>query len=97
MPLPQKDVRAALIEKFGFEEVKKTNHEGFSLIYGGRKIATTWFSRAAGRTMSDSLLKAMARELRIDQLAFFKEMVICTKSREEYLALLKEKGFIPEE
>jgi hypothetical protein len=62
MPMPSRDVRRMLMNKFDFEEVKGSKHDAVAFVFEGKKIATTRFSRAA-RDIGDSILKQMAKQV----------------------------------
>jgi len=83
-----------LISKFGFMEVSGSRHEAVAFYYAGRKIATTRFSRGSRTEISDALLSVMAKEIRVQTLAFIKKMLDCTKSKQEFIDRLRELGFI---
>lgn len=94
MPLDKQKVKNTLLEKFEFQEVEGTKHERIAFFHNGKKVATTGFSRGTGRDLGESLLKIIANEILVSNLGFFKEMIICTKSRQEYLRKLNDGGFI---
>lgn len=61
---------------------------------GGRKIATTRFSRGSGKDIGDALLGRMAQEVRVRNLGFFKGMIDCPKSLDDYVDSLRDTGYI---
>lgn len=94
MTFSKRDIQKRLTQKFKFEPVEGSRHEAFALFQNGKKVATTRFSRGANEPLGDNLLKLMARELGVHRVSFFREMLICTKSQEDYLALLKKNGLL---
>ena len=94
MPLAKQKVKDQLLEKFGFQEVEGTRHERVAFFYNGKKIATTGFSRGSNKDLYDDLLGIMAKEIFVFNLGFFKGMIVCTKSRLDYLGKLNDGGYI---
>jgi len=94
MPISKARVRRQLLQKFGFEEVRGSRHEAIAFFYDGQKVATTRFSRGSRREIDDDLLKVMAREVRVSNLSFFKGMIDCPKSLDDYIEKLKQGGYI---
>ena len=92
MPIPKTELRKCLIDKFGFEEVYQTKHEAVALFVKGKKVATTRFSHGQNE-IDDDILGLIARQIRV-QLGYLKKMCNCNKSKEEYLSLLKNSGFL---
>lgn len=78
------------MRKFGFEEVAGSKHEALSLIVGGRKVATTRFSRS-WQDIDDSILRLIARELWVTAKDL-KQMCDCLISHEQYLQRLRNEG-----
>jgi hypothetical protein len=94
VPLPQRDVKDALLNKFGFQEVQGRNHDGMAFYYEGKRVATTWFSRASGRVIQDDILQQMARQIGVSTLSFFKGMITCSKSLDDYVQHLRERNIL---
>jgi predicted RNA binding protein YcfA (HicA-like mRNA interferase family) len=96
MAYKAKEVRRLLLTKFGFQEVKESGHDAVAFFYVDKKIATTRFSRGskAGDEITDSLLKQIAKQTRVNQLRFLKVMLDCTQDYDAYVAKLKEDRFI---
>jgi hypothetical protein len=96
VPLLQRDVKDALLKKFGFQEIqrKRSKHDGLTFYHEGRRVATTWFSRASGRTIQDEILKQMAEQVGVYTLNFFKGMITCSKSLDDYVQRLRERDII---
>lgn len=77
----------------GFSRSER-RHRFFELFIGGRKIAQTEVSRGTShRTISDNLVAKVARDLHISR-AFLYELVRGTKTKEDYLNWLKERGLV---
>jgi hypothetical protein len=96
MPRSSDDVIRQLLRKFFFQPAHGTNHDAYALIIDGRRIATIRFSRGRRRNLDDRMLRIMARELRAPDLAYFKGMLDCTISNGNYLAHLRESGYLSE-
>ena len=94
MPFPKREVKSQLLLKFEFVEVEGSNHEAVAFYYEGKKIATTRFSRGSNQDIGDKLLKVMARQVRVETLNFFKKMIECTNSLEDYTERLRELSYI---
>lgn len=94
MPYSKRRVKRELIRKFGFEEVEGSKHEAIAFYYCGEKVATTRFSRGSVRDIDNNILNFMAKEVRVYRLGFFKDMIDCPKSLEDYINRLKELHYI---
>jgi hypothetical protein len=93
--MKKRKIKRELMRKFRFEEVSRKRHQAVAFFYGGKKVATMGFSRSSGTNIDDpALLGQMAREVRVGQLRFFKEMIDCTKSYEDYIDRLRQGGCI---
>lgn len=93
MAVRRKDLEEKLVHKFGFEAVEGKKHDAFSLFVNGQKVASTRFSRGHDE-INDAIQTLMARQIGVQQLGFFKQMYLCTKSRDDYLDLLRKAGKI---
>lgn len=92
MPRSKKDVIRCLLKK-GFTEEPKRDHIYFT-VHGsdGRKtIVYTKVSHGSGKDISDGLLSAMRKQMRLEKREF-EEYMNCSLSKEDYLRILKEKG-----
>jgi hypothetical protein len=96
MPLEKRQVKDQLLNKFGFEPVEGSQYDRIAFFYNGMKIVSTHFSRGAGKDLVDDLLTIMAKEILVYKLGFFKGMIICTKSKDDYINLLKQANYIQE-
>ncbi|GEM_PF-3364209 len=92
MLIQKEDLRRCLISKFGFEEVAGSKHEAVLIFVGGRKVATTRFSRSQ-RNIDDTIMKLIARQIWV-QLGYLKQMYNCARFREDYLRHLVQNGHI---
>lgn len=102
MPLKKGEIESKLLSKFGFQWVESSgrgSHERLAFYHEGRKIATTGFSRGFRKNedLDDSLCKVMAREVRVQTLNFFKGMINCPNSLDDYRNRLREQGYISRE
>ena len=94
MSMRKREIRRTLLRKFSFQEVPGSRHEAVAFYFGNEKIATTRFSRGSGSDIGDDLLAVMAKEVRVCQLRFFREMIDCTRSYDDYVGRLREGGYI---
>lgn len=92
MPMAKRDIRDCLMRKFGFEAVAGSLHDAVALKVGGKKVATVRFSRAHSQ-IDDTILTLMAREARVNR-AQLRKMCECTISAEQYLTLMRRRGFL---
>ena len=79
------------LKKKGFTE-DNSHHHYFEFWHDGKVIATTYTSHNS-EDIDDYLIKAMSRQCLMDK-PFFVEFIKCTKSKEDYIILLKSKGEI---
>jgi hypothetical protein len=89
MPIPKKKLKRKLRTKFLFEESDGSKHEIMSLVIDGKKVVYTLFSKSH-TDIGDDLLKLIARQLAVNS-GYLREMYGCTKSRKEYIELLKSQ------
>lgn len=82
------------LKKKGFTQ-DNSHHHYFEFWHGGKVIATTYTSHN-NEDIDDYLIKAMSRQCLMDK-PFFVEFVKCTKSKDDYITLLKSKGEIIDE
>jgi hypothetical protein len=88
-------MKQTLQGKFHYVEEQETKHDRIAFYYNGKKVATTGFSRGAGPDVDDpSLLAVMAKEVRVNQLSFLRQMIECTRSYDDYIKRLREGGYI---
>jgi len=97
MPLTNKQVRQLLLQKFKFQAVEGTKHDAVAFSYGGKKVATTRFSRRSGQEIGDTLLKLIAQQVQVDSLKFCKDMINCTNSYEDYLKSSRKRALLRNE
>lgn len=79
------------LKKKGFTE-DNSHHHYFEFWHKGKVIATTYTSHNS-EDIDDYLIKAMSRQCLMDK-PFFVEFIKCTKTKEDYISLLKSKGEI---
>jgi hypothetical protein len=88
-------MKQTLQGKFHYVEEPEAKHDRIAFYHNGKKVATTGFSRGAGPDIGDpSLLAQMAKEVRVNQLSFFKRMIECTRSYDDYIKRLREGRYI---
>ena len=90
MPFKTRDVEDRLVGKFHFSVYDK-DHKVYELYINQRKVVTTKISHG-GREINDSILAQMAKQVGVKRLSYFKEMMLCTKSSDDYLQELKMNG-----
>jgi hypothetical protein len=81
------------LKKKGFIQ-DDSHHHYFEFWHDGKVIATTYTSHN-NEDIEDYLIKAMSKQCLMDK-PFFVEFVKCTKSKDDYINLLKSKGEIVE-
>jgi len=79
------------LQKKGFTK-DNSHHHYFEFWHDGKVIATTYTSHN-NEDIDDHLIKAMSRQCLMDK-PFFVEFVKCTKTKDDYISLLKSKGEI---
>lgn len=84
MPSDPRDIRRCLLHKLGFTEDKGRDHHWYTLILPSHRVVRTKVGRHS-RDYGSVLEGKMARQLRVN-VTFFRELVSCTKSREDYIA-----------
>jgi hypothetical protein len=94
VPYSKRQIRRILQQKFEFIDVEGSKHEALAFHYEGIKIATIRFSIGANRDIDNNILNAMSREVRVNKLKFFKDMIDCPKNQNDYISRLKELNFI---
>lgn len=88
MPLDNREIERVLLSKFDFEVVRqKRRHRHLQLKIDGCAAVTTMLSHS-NQTLSRGLESTVAKQLKV-QTQFFREMIGCTKSREEYYRHLR--------
>ncbi|MBQ9607841.1 MAG: hypothetical protein IJV15_00180 [Lachnospiraceae bacterium] len=93
MPRATKDVQKALLKK-GFTLEKKRDHAYYFVYIGNKKTRiNTKISHGSHKDISDSLLKLMMKEMKL-QKKEFDEYMNCTLTKDEYLTFLKENKYI---
>jgi hypothetical protein len=95
MPYRNRDVEAALLNKFQFvdSQTRSDNHRWIELALPGLPVIATHFSH--GRQEIDSKLWGkIARQLRV-RARYLSEMIDCTKSRDEYYKQVTDEPYPP--
>lgn len=92
MIISPKELHDCLVNKFKFDEIKKTKHDALILVVDGRQVAYTQFSRSR-EDIRDKMFGMIARQIGVTS-PDLKKMVGCTKSREEYLQSLHQSGYL---
>lgn len=80
----------------GFEKINKNDHYRYILVVEGKFTdIRTKMSRGSGhRTIGNSLLVQMSKQLRMNNVAEFKRYIECTYSYNSYLKFLKAEELI---
>ena len=86
MPIEKRDIEKALTSKLGCEK-DKTHHNNFYLSYEGKiiKIFRTSHSKTKYKTVDDSGIGNMLRDLDGVTVRYFKDFVDCSNSKEELI------------
>ena len=95
MPMERRVVEAALGRK-GFE-ISRRDHNFFAFRMKDGQKTTVWTKTSYGsgyKTLSDSLLSAMARQCHLTR-GQFADLVECPLSREACEAILRERKLLP--
>lgn len=90
-------LKGSLLRKFHFQQVAGSKHEAVALVVGGRKVATTRFSRGLkSEALGPSLLSKIAQQIRLPpgSLGMLHGMVDCSVGEDEYLAELRDGGYL---
>ena len=91
MPFKVKEIERLLDTKFGFALKRKGKHIFYELCVEGLRTIRTHVSHGNKRDVGRPLEAMMARELGVRN-QFFREMISCTKTREDYLRCLRENA-----
>lgn len=101
MSLKRREIEDVLTGKFGFEEISSTRggHPRFAFYHNGKKIASTGFSHAFRRNtdIGPGLLGRMAKEVRVETQNFFRGMIECQNSLNDFIEQLRQLGYISDE
>ena len=95
MPFKSEVVETKLKNKFGFSPAvgRESGHRWYELKIEGLPVISTKFSHG-GKEINDFLESIISKQLRVRK-PFFREMIGCTKSSEEYQEQVKEDPFPP--
>lgn len=77
--------------KKGFQ-VNESHHHYYEFWHEGKLVAKTYSSHS-GKTLDSYLITAMKKQCKMDK-EFFIEFAKCTKSKDDYLEVLKTNGFL---
>lgn len=98
MSLKKGEIESQLLNKFGFEDRSsgRGSHQKLVFIHNGKQVATTYFSRGFRKNtdIDNTLLMLMARQSGVMTVSFFKKMITCTRSKEDYIQRLDEQGHL---
>lgn len=93
MSLPRREVERQLTQKL-LMEPRPGDHRYYYLFINGRKVARTHVSTGTNsRTLGDNMVSTMARQLNVTT-SFFREIVNCTKTRDQYLQQLRDQDLL---
>jgi len=95
MPMNTADVQHQLVRKFGFSEspTRSDDHIWYELRIPGLPVIATKVSHGE-REISSKLEGKMARQLRV-HAPYFRRMIECTRSRDEYLQQVQTDPYPP--
>lgn len=80
------------LRKKGFVEVDG-DHRYLELMHKGKVILHTKVSHGSKKDIDDYLIKQMSYQCKLDKKQFL-DLARCPLSKEAYLELLKEQGFV---
>lgn len=95
--MEKRRIESSLVKK-GFDLINDGDHRRFFHKYDGKDSGVrTKISRGSAKykTLGPELIKSMQKQLKLDTVRQFRELVDCTLSGDEYNTILKSKGFIP--
>ena len=92
MPIKKREIERQLISKFGFVQ-SNSDHKKFSFYQDGKLVAMTVLSHNH-KVVTDRLLGQMAKQVGVYRQSFFKEMIECTKSLDDYLNEISTNGWL---
>jgi hypothetical protein len=95
MPYKPREIEDALRNKFGFEhdETHSVDHRWYKLQLTGLPTIRTYFSHGK-KEIGKKLESKIARQIRVRN-KFFREMIDCTKGREDYYQQVREDPYPP--
>lgn len=95
MAINRRDFIDKLEHKFLFEKQEKTDHIFYVLRVDGKVICQTLVSRGGShKIISDQILSKVSKQLKVNNTKFLNQMFECTKSRQEYLDLLRANDYL---
>lgn len=86
-------VAAALTSK-GFVE-RDVHHKRYHFIYQGRDVGVSTKISHGADSIGPALISQMRKQMRLASNADFADFVECSLSRDDYVAILKSQGVIP--
>ncbi len=86
-----RDLRASLLTKGETIEDRSGAHAFYFMEVDGRRYRATKVSHGARGQISDELLSAIAKEMRL-KTGELKDFVQCSVSREDWLSRRRERG-----
>lgn len=89
--LPASKTRQSLLQK-GFER-RDGDHHFYLFFYEGKLVAKTKMSHN-DQDIGDGLISKMYKQCLMGTKNFFMDFAKCTKSKEDYIELLKSNGHI---
>jgi hypothetical protein len=94
MALSRRNVEQALSGKLGMDLDEDRDHRFYRLVVDGKFAVQTKVSTGTKyATLGDDLVRAMARQLNVP-MPFFRDIVTCARSRDDYLTHLSNIGVI---
>jgi hypothetical protein len=95
MPYRNRDVEEKLLNKFQFVEspTRSEDHRWVELTLPGLPVIPTYFSHGR-QEIDDRLWGKIARQLRV-RGKYLREMIDCTKSREDYYKQVTDEPYPP--
>lgn len=85
-----KQLALQISEKLGAEKKQAPNHDRYEVINDGVVIAWFGIRRSSNKEIGHDHIP----KLLFCSVHFCKELAICTKSREDWLRLIKNQGYV---
>jgi len=88
-------VRQNLLKK-GFIEVQETKHIAYEFTPDGTMTNIRTFTSRNNQDLNDLLLSDMKKQLKLDKMRDFIDLIDCPLSKEDYIKILKAKNLLKE-
>jgi len=89
--LDYRELRSALVSKGEATEDRARHHAFYLIEVDGKSYRATKFSHSARGQISDDILGAIARQMRL-KIKELRDFVDCAVTREQWMQLWRERG-----